>query len=329
MQLDEFEDYVYNDNHSILVAKKSGLVGVLDSEFNIIVPFKYESIFLVDFNTKRMVAQLDGKWLIIDENDNIIFTSTHNYDGHPERDVDNYDTSYCYVPYCDGYIEHHQDKVILTTKDDVKEFIVKADSAYCFSDDPIITLFCDGYINIENGEIQACKPMDENIVQETLFTIPTKGFDTLSAYEVDDILYAGEKPYSLFDQGLMIEELKANGITSIINLMQDHEYNTYNINLINDEFNVINFPILDNSVPSEDMICEIIYNINKNEKTYIHCNLGLGRTGVVVASYLHEKYGYKSRNLIKRIDELKLTSGLWDKKSPITKAQVEFVEGLK
>lgn len=150
-------------------------------------------------------------------------------------------------------------------------------------------------------------------------------FNKLAAYKVDENLYAGEKPYSLFEQDEMIEELKSYGIDTIISLMEKDE-SQYDISELENEFKLFNFPILDNSVPSMKTINEILSHIDNNNTTYLHCNLGLGRTGILVASYLHQTYGYESVDIIDKIDELKKNTRLFKYSSPITKQQIDFVK---
>lgn len=151
-------------------------------------------------------------------------------------------------------------------------------------------------------------------------------FKSLGAYQVDEILYAGEKPYSLFDQDLVIHELKAHGINTIVNLMEEHEFNRYDSNSLNAEFEVLSFPIVDNSVTDLETIARILSHIKNDSITYVHCNLGLGRTGIIVASYLHKIHGYQSSDILQKISELKENSTLSSKASPITKEQVDFVK---
>ena len=311
-----------------VVSKKDKLVGILDKNSDVVIPFIYESIFLVEGDIHRMVAQKNNEWLLIDKDNNILFRSQRNYDNTPQWDMNFFDSSYKYVPYCDGYFEQYKDKIVLITKDERKEFIVQSENAYCFSDEPIIDIENagqSGYINIKTGEIQVCKVSKPK--EELLFRTH-EGFIELGAYEVDDILCAGEKPYSLFDQDLIVEELHTNGIKTIINLMQKEEFENYTTPLLEDNFKIINFPILDNSVPSKDIILHILHIINKSEKTYVHCNLGLGRTGIIIASYLHQKYAYRSKTILQKIKELKYSSKLFDKASPITQEQIAFVENL-
>lgn len=165
------------------------------------------------------------------------------------------------------------------------------------------------------------------VAQPSLFE-SYDGFIELAAYSVDEILCAGEKPYSLFAQDEIIYELKNSGVTTIINLMQEHEFNMYHAEDINKEFKVVNIPIIDNSVPSLDVLYKIIHIIDSSKKTYIHCNLGLGRTGVIVGYYLYKKYAYIGPSIIQKIEALKLESELASKKSPITKEQIKFIVNL-
>ena len=163
--------------------------------------------------------------------------------------------------------------------------------------------------------------------QESLFDF-YDGFVELAAYEVDDILCVGEKPYSMFMQDEIISELKNSGVTTIINLMQEHEFNMYDLNPLKKQFKIINIPIIDNTVPTKEVLYKLINTIDSSTKTYIHCNLGLGRTGVVVGFYLYNKYRYKGSGLLQKIQELKIDSTLELKKSPITSQQIEFLNEL-
>ncbi len=136
------------------------------------------------------------------------------------------------------------------------------------------------------------------------------GFVELRAYEVDEILCAGERPFSALKQDEIICELRNNGITTIINLMQEHEFSRYDLHKINKEFKVINIPVMDESILTLNILYKIIHIIDNNKKTYLHCDVGEGRTDVAIGYYLHKKYAYEGSALIQKLQELKLKSRL-------------------
>ena len=79
-----YDDYECVDSNIGIVVKKDDKVGVVDKHLNIIIPLIYETLYLVEFDTKRMIAQLDSVWLVIDEENNILFKSSRNYQSCPE-----------------------------------------------------------------------------------------------------------------------------------------------------------------------------------------------------------------------------------------------------
>ena len=226
-----------------------------------------------------------------------------------------------YVPYFDGYIKHYKDKIVLTTQEKKEEFFLKSDYAFCIDDTPLVYFFdgeFNGYLNLETGFIQL----------DVLIDIRKMEFKLLKAYNIDEIVCVGSKPYSLFEQDTIIQELKDNGVTTIINLMQEYEtkYNLVKIEIeIEKEFRVVNISMVDNSVPSIETLYEIIHIIDKSEKTYINCDLGLERTDVIVAYYLHKKYAYNDQSIIQKIEELKKDSILLNTEVVVTKEQKEFI----
>lgn len=128
-------------------------------------------------------------------------------------------------------------------------------------------------------------------------------FVELSAYEVDDILYATEKSYSLFTQDEIICELKNNGVTTIINFMDEDEFNMYNQEAIHKEFNVIiNIRLWcrGNEGVYLEVLNEIFYIIDSNKKTYIHCDAEFEKSDMIVGYYLHKKYTYTGLSVIQK-----------------------------
>lgn len=88
-----------------------------------------------------------------------------------------------------------------------------------------------------------------------------------------------------------VEELEGNGVRHFINLTYDDE------NLITKyttKYNYISYPIVDQHVPTNWQscakfilnICDIIKHLDGDDKIYIHCKGGHGRSGVIVACIL-------------------------------------------
>ena len=104
-----------------------------------------------------------------------------------------------------------------------------------------------------------------------------------------------------------VDELEKEGVRYFVNLTFDNERNLtpYKTN-----YTKINYPITDRKIPFDWAsfskfiidISKIIINLQNNEKIYIHCKGGHGRSGVVVACLL--AYIYK----ISTIEALELTS---------------------
>jgi len=88
-----------------------------------------------------------------------------------------------------------------------------------------------------------------------------------------------------------VTELEHEGVRYFIDLTDKTENN---ITPYKTNYNYINFTIKDNSVPSDWIsfskfiinTSKIIKELKKNEKVYIHCRGGHGRSGIVVACLL-------------------------------------------
>lgn len=127
----------------------------------------------------------------------------------------------------------------------------------------------------------------------------------------------------------MLSELKSIGITDIIDLREESEKREF----LNINFTLHKIGFKDNSVPSIDILRKILNRINQlieNKKSiYIHCHQGLGRTGIVVASYLMNKNSIDGVSALNILRELKSNSKLCSYNSPITREQIEFVKKYK
>ena len=124
-------------------------------------------------------------------------------------------------------------------------------------------------------------------------------------------MYGGEHLGDWGDGGPndKIEELLDLGITNSICLIQDHElslYANYNENAlqINPNFKFIHYPIVDMSVPTKALMVEILDKMEEiiavNEKIYVHCLGGHGRTGTVIGCWL-KRHGFKQGDIYRKL----------------------------
>lgn len=135
-----------------------------------------------------------------------------------------------------------------------------------------------------------------------------------------------------------IHELEDWGVDLIVNLTSIHEKN---IRPYSTSARTINFIISDNKAPENILeFCALIIYITKqidqNQKIYIHCKGGHGRSGVLVASILCYKFRIIPHDAIKLTTEYHSTRPIharrprmneyWKSKgSPQTKEQKLFV----
>ncbi len=93
-----------------------------------------------------------------------------------------------------------------------------------------------------------------------------------------------------------LNQLKACGINSIINLMEFNEID-YNGNQFYEYephlpsgMRYQRFPIKDRSIPTKEFMTSIleylVHEITSGQTLYLHCRGGIGRTGIVTACYL-------------------------------------------
>jgi protein-tyrosine phosphatase/nicotinamidase-related amidase len=132
--------------------------------------------------------------------------------------------------------------------------------------------------------------------------------DLLSDGEIGLTILPGRKDYSRsIDEDL--KQLKEYGVDTIIPLITDDELGHFGVSDLLEKydeykFNVHRLPIMDQLVSSEDEMAGMVIYLDdlmkKNEKVLIHCVGGLGRSGLVAASYLKYK-GLDSKEAIETI----------------------------
>jgi len=102
-----------------------------------------------------------------------------------------------------------------------------------------------------------------------------------------------------------VEYLESIGVRYFIDLT---EYNEHKTTPYITKYNYVKYPILDRKIPEKwcsfakliISISKIIRNLDKNEKIYIHCKGGHGRSGIVVASILCYYYNISAEESIRK-----------------------------
>lgn len=150
---------------------------------------------------------------------------------------------------------------------------------------------------------------------------------------IPDKVYAGEYAGDLHNPEQKVRQLEMFGITHIIDLTEDGELKPYK-QLLDTYIEHHRFPIADVSVPkSYDAVYELMEHINsilsdEDNKVYIHCWGGVGRTGTIVAC-LYEYYGEDYDSAINHLRESfeDCPKSQW-RTTPETKEQLDFVRGF-
>lgn len=124
-----------------------------------------------------------------------------------------------------------------------------------------------------------------------LLAHPTIDTPIRNSYKVDDRIYAGEYPATANEKlgRRDIDRFIRFGITHFIDLTESGELLPYT-QWLHKEQTHIRFAIKDCGVPTTEKTAQLIKTITtilkeKENRIYIHCRGGIGRTGTIVACY--------------------------------------------
>jgi protein-tyrosine phosphatase len=153
---------------------------------------------------------------------------------------------------------------------------------------------------------------------------------------IPDQFLVGEHP-GLADPaelGRVMGWLLDKKVTLVINLTEEGEYYSYADTLTEEAAGrgiaaeCVSFPVEDMSVPSPEMVTQILDKIDAahaaGEVVYLHCLAGLGRTGTVVGCYL-VRHGRTGEAALVHLDKLREGTKFAFYKSPQTPEQEQMV----
>lgn len=157
--------------------------------------------------------------------------------------------------------------------------------------------------------------------------------NTSSLYEwiscaIPDRVYFGPLPNEY-----MLEQLKQKRFNLIVNLTENAD--AYDISQYKEDFEIIHYPIVDNSVPKDiPEYCRFIVHLkhifnDKSKKIYIHCRAGHSRSSMVMVSLLSCIYNDELKDIVNKVIEChrnrKRLRDVWRHRSPFNYIQFMFL----
>lgn len=124
----------------------------------------------------------------------------------------------------------------------------------------------------------------------------------------DAPLYGACRPgHFKADLSAWTETLRSADVERVVCLLSDPEANRWGLpDGYADRFDAHHVPILDRHLPDPDRLATVVSlldeTIDAGGRAAIHCNAGLGRTGVVAAAWLVRNRGYDAPTAIETVE---------------------------
>lgn len=175
-----------------------------------------------------------------------------------------------------------------------------------------------------------CRIIKERILSGGKLRVDWLDHELIPKGNIGLTILPGRKDYSRsIDEDL--KQLKMYEVNTIVPLITDDEFGHFGVTDLLEKYNDYGFsvhrlPIMDQLVSSEEEMADMVSYLDKavqnNEKVLLHCVGGLGRSGLVAASYLKFK-GLNSNEAIKAVRKVR------GPRTVESKVQEEFVEKIQ
>ncbi|WP_299234156.1 protein-tyrosine phosphatase family protein [Natronomonas sp.] len=109
------------------------------------------------------------------------------------------------------------------------------------------------------------------------------------------------------DLGEWSDALEAAGIGTVVCLLSESEAARYDLpGAYAERFSTAHAPIRDRHLPAPETLAAALSAIRRaeaaGERCALHCNAGLGRTGIVSAAWLCRERGYDPRDAVSTVE---------------------------